>query len=151
MICPMTFSLPLLALLLALGAPIRPSTYEVPAHEGTVRRFLQLRERMLGERSTPADVDALLALFTPAAVYEHPVAHVRMTLPEARSGLLAHLAEGRDVRLTVTRVHVGGTFVVVETTLAYTVVVDHKEQRIDRAGVAVFEFDGSLISRVAEY
>jgi ketosteroid isomerase-like protein len=144
-------SIALIGLCLVLSAPAQLASSDTSAREQAVRTFFRLREQMLGERGSPADVDALLALFAPGASYEHPAAGVRMTLDEARRGMLAHLGEGREVQLIIVRVLRGTTFVAVETTLAYNVQRDGKEQHINRSGIALFEFQGARISRVAEY
>lgn len=112
-----------------------------------VLRFYELREKTLDQRGTTQDVDKLLSLLTDEARYEHPVASVVMTKAQARSGMLAHLREGRDARYMLRRAHFMNDFAVVEFLLEYTL----EDKRISRAGVALFEFSGDKISRVAEY
>ncbi|HET9991590.1 MAG TPA: nuclear transport factor 2 family protein, partial [Kofleriaceae bacterium] len=85
-----------------------------------VERFFHLREKMLDQRGAPADVDDLVSLLTEKAVYEHPVAKVSMSKADVRAGMIAHLKEGRDAKLTLRRVLIGADFAVVETTLHYS-------------------------------
>ena len=117
------------------------------AQKDAVARFYELREKTLDQRGTPEDVDRLLALLTDDAKYEHPMAGIVMTKEQARSGILAHLREGADARYRLRRARFGKSFAVVELTLEYTVEGKH----VARNGVAMFEFSGNRISRVAEY
>ena len=117
------------------------------AQKNAVARFYELRERTLDRRGTPQDVDRLLALLTDDAKYEHPMAGIVMTKEQARSGILAHLREGSDASYRLRRARFGKSFAVVEMTLEYTVGGKH----VSRNGVAMFEFSGNKISRVAEY
>jgi ketosteroid isomerase-like protein len=109
--------------------------------------FLQLREKTLDQRGTAADVDKLLALLSDNAVYEHPASGIVMDKAQARSGLLAHLNEGRNATYTIRRSRFGKDFAIVEITLDYTV----ERKQMKRTGAFVFEFDGHKISRVAVY
>jgi len=120
--------------------------------EAMVRRFFELREQMLDQRGTPAQVDQLMSLFKTGGHYEHPAFSVVMTLDEAKSGMLSHLREGRDAKITVNKIFFGSNFIVAETTLRYSVADDHGElKKIERNGVAIFEIDAARIVRVAEY
>jgi hypothetical protein len=92
-------------------------------------------------------VDGLLSLLTDKARFEHPLASVVMTKAQARSGMLAHLREGENAKYMLRRARFANDFAVVEFVLEYTV----EGKRIARAGVAMFEFSGGKISRVAEY
>ena len=112
-----------------------------------VVRFYELREKTLDQRGTTQDVDKLLSLLTEEVRYEHPVASVVMTKAQARLGMLAHLREGKNARYMLRRARFVNDFAVVEFVLEYTV----EGKRISRAGVAMFEFSGDKISRVAEY
>jgi ketosteroid isomerase-like protein len=112
-----------------------------------VVRFYALREKTLDQRGTRLQVDELLSLMRDDVKYEHPGASVTMTKSQTRSGMLAHLREGSDAKYILRRARFGDDFAVVEFVLEYTV----KGERISRSGVAMFEFSGSKISRVAEY
>lgn len=112
-----------------------------------VLRFYELRERTLDQRGTKIDVDELLSLLTDDIRYEHPVASVTMTKAQTRSGMLAHLREGKNAIYTLRGARFANDFAVVEFVLEYT--VDGK--KLSRAGVAMFEFKGAKISRLAEY
>lgn len=116
-----------------------------------VKRFFQLRERMLDQRGSEKDVEELLGMFKADARYEHPAAGVSLDLAQVRSGMKAHLNEGRDARIEVTRVWTGNNFVVAETTLRYTLRDNNVAKPIVRPGVAIFQFEGLQITRVAEY
>lgn len=120
--------------------------------EAMVRRFFELREQMLDQRGTAAQVDQLLSLFKTGGHYEHPAFSVVMTLDEAKSGMLSHLREGRDAKITVNKIFFGSNFIVTETTLRYSVVDDDGVlKKIERNGVAIFEMEAARIVRVAEY
>ena len=110
-------------------------------------RFFELRERTLDQRGTAHDIDELLSLLTDNSKYEHPAASVTMTRAEARSGMLAHLREGKDAKYTLRRARFTNNFAVVEYVLEYTLA----GKRVSRGGAAVFEFSGDKISRLAEY
>jgi hypothetical protein len=112
-----------------------------------VLRFYELREKTLDQRGTAKDVDDLFSLFTDNVRYEHPVASVAMTKAQARSGMLAHLREGKDAKYTLRGARFVDDFAVVEFVLEYTV----EGKRIIRPGVAMFNFSGNKISRLAEY
>jgi ketosteroid isomerase-like protein len=112
-----------------------------------VLRFYELREKTLDQRGTTKDVDDLVSLFADNVSYEHPVASVAMTKAQARSGMLAHLREGKDAKYTLRRARFVDDFAVVEFVLEYTV----EGKRISRPGVAMFNFSGNKISRLAEY
>ena len=62
---------------------------EAPAagDEVLVRKFFELREQMLDQRGTPAQVEQILSLFKDGGQYEHPAFPVILTLDEAKSGL----------------------------------------------------------------
>ena len=113
----------------------------------TVLRFYELREKTLDQRGTKAALDELVSLLTDDVKFEHPVASVTMTKAQARSGMLAHLREGKNATYTLRRARFVNDFAVVEFVLEYT--VDGKQ--VSRAGVAMFEFKGNKISRLAEY
>jgi hypothetical protein len=131
------------ALIMTAGATARP----LGSEKAAIVRFYELREKTLDQRGTKEDVDQLLRLFGKEARYEHPAAHVSMTLEEARAGLLSHLREGRDATFHFEKARIEQDFAVVEITLTYT--VDGKQ--VDRRGVSVFEFNESKIVRLAEY
>ena len=135
----------LLAVLIAVT--LCPTLVLASPQKDAVARFYELREKTLDQRGTAQDVDKLLSLLADEVRYEHPVASVVMTKAQARSGMLAHLREGRDARYMLRRARFMNDFAIVEFVLEYT--VDGK--RISRAGVAMFEFTGDKISRLAEY
>jgi hypothetical protein len=136
----------LLSVLIAALAAL-PTFASASPQKDAVIRFYELRERTLDQRGTTRDVDGLLSLLTDQARFEHPTASVTMTKAQARSGMLAHLREGRNAKYTLRHARFANDFAVVEFVLEYT--VEGKE--IARAGVATFEFNGGKISRVAEY
>ena len=72
-----------------------PTLAAASPQKDAVVRFYELREKTLDQRGTIKDVDGLLSLLTDEARFEHPVASVVMTKAQARSGMLAHLREGR--------------------------------------------------------
>lgn len=120
--------------------------------DATVKKFFDLREQVLDQRGTPAKVEQLLSLFKEGAHYEHPAASVVMTMDDARRGMIAHLREGRDASITITRLLHGTDFTVAETTLRYLLRDDSGHwNKVERNGVAVFEMDGNRITRVDEY
>jgi hypothetical protein len=124
-----------------------PTFASASPRKDAVIRFYELREKTLDQRGTIRDVDGLLSLLTDQARFEHPTASVTMTKAQARSGMLAHLREGRNASYTLRRARFGNDFAVVEFVLEYTV----EGKKIAHAGVATFEFSGGKISRVAEY
>jgi hypothetical protein len=116
------------------------------------RKFFELREQTLDQRGTPAQVEQILALFGTNARYEHPAASVVMTLDEAKHGMIAHLKEGRDARITIRRFFHNVNFTIAETTLHYFVPDDSGHlKEINRNGVAIFELEAGRIARLAEY
>jgi hypothetical protein len=120
--------------------------------EALIRNFFRLREQLLDQRGTSAKVAELLSLFAVGGQYEHPAASVTMTLDEARSGMVAHLREGRDARITIKRIFHGSNFSVAETTLRYSMPDEAGAmKKIERNGVAIFETKNDRIVRVAEY
>ena len=120
--------------------------------DGIARKFFELREQTLDQRGTPAQVEQILALFNHTGRYEHPAFSVVMTLDEARRGMIAHLREGRDAKITIRRFFHGSNFTIAETTLHYFVPDDSGQlKEINRNGVAIFEFQAGRLTRVAEY
>ncbi len=120
--------------------------------ETVIRKFFKLREQLLDERGSSSKVDELLSMFEDGGHYEHPAASVIMTLDEARSGMLAHLREGRGATITIKRIFQGSNFSIVETTLHYSMPDDSGTlKKIERNGVAIFEMKGDRIVRIAEY
>jgi len=135
-------------LLVLVAAIVSGSTFAAASSQkDAVLRFYDLREKTLDQRGTPEDVNKLLSLLTDDARYEHPVASMAMTKDQARSGMLAHLREGKNARYMLRRARFTNDFAVVEFVLEYTV----ENKKISRPGVAMFEFRGEKISRVAEY
>jgi len=112
-----------------------------------VLKFYELREKTLDERGTENDVEKIISLLADGATYEHPMASVTMTKGQARSGMLAHLHEGKNARYRLHRARFEKDFAVVEYVLDYIV----EGKRISRPGIATFEFNGDKISRVTEY
>lgn len=134
----------------------RPVTSHVERRTGSdetlLRKFFLLREQLLDQRGTSAKVDELLSLFADGGHYEHPAASVTMTIDEARSGMTAHLREGRDATITIKRIFHGSNFSVAETTLRYSMPDEAGTMKsIERNGVAIFEMKDDRIVRVAEY
>jgi ketosteroid isomerase-like protein len=127
-------------------AAIAVSAFASPQKDA-IAKFYEYRTRMLGQQGTAADVDALLGLFAEDSTYEHPQFKVSMNKADARRGMLAHLREGKDVSFTVTRMREREGFAVAEVTFRYVV----NEKEIVRTGVAIFEFQGRRLARVAEY
>jgi hypothetical protein len=116
------------------------------------RRFFELREQTLDQRGTTFQVEQILALFRTNGRYEHPSASVTMTLDEAKRGMIAHLKEGHDARITIHRFFHNENFTIAETTLHYFVPDDSGQlKEINRNGVAIFEFETGRIARLAEY
>jgi hypothetical protein len=161
---PLTHAKPLRFVLVVLlcaaashvHAQNRPPTSRIEpgtqSDETLTRKFFQLREQLLDQRGTSAKVDELLSLFADGGQYEHPAASVTMTLDEARSGMLAHLGEGRDASITIKRIFHGSNFSVAETTLRYSMPDEAGAmKKIERNGVAIFETKNDRIVRVAEY
>jgi SnoaL-like domain len=136
--------------MLCLAASTATAARPSATHDAVVRRFLALRAHMLGEQGSASDVDALLSLFAPDGRYEHPAAHVSMSLADARRGMLDHLREGTGVRIVVQRVLVGDAFAAAEVRLTYRMTSKSAPMAIDRSSVALFEFRGDLLTRVAE-
>lgn len=112
------------------------------AQKEAALRFFALRERTLDQRGTAQDIDKLLSLLTDNSKYEHPGTSVTMTRAEARSGMFAHLHEGKDAKYTLRRARFVNDFAVVEFVLQYTL----EGKRVTRAGAAVFEFKGDKIT-----
>ena len=112
-----------------------------------VLKFYELRERTLDQRGTANDVEKIISLLADGATYQHPMASVTMTKAQARSGMLAHLREGRNARYSLHPARFERDFAVVEYVLDYTV----EGKKIRRPGVATFEFISDKISRVTEY
>lgn len=136
-----------LVYLLIVTVAAWPILAAASSQKDAVVRFYELREKTLDQRGTTQDVDGLLALLTDEAKFEHPVASVVMTKAQTRSGMLAHLREGKNAKYVLRRARFANDFAVVEFVLEYTV----EGKRIARNGVAMFEFSGGKISRVAEY
>jgi hypothetical protein len=122
------------------------------SNDALVRRFFELRERVLDQRGTAAGVNELLSLFKNGGHYEHPAASVSMTLDQAKGGMLAHLGEGRDAKITIHKILHGPNFSVAETTLHYLIPdASGQLKQVERHGVAIFEMEAGKLSRVAEY
>lgn len=136
-----------LVYVLIIAAAVWPTSAFANPQKDAVVRFYELREKTLDQRGTTQDVDGLLSLLTDEARFEHPVASVVMTKAQARSGMLAHLREGKNAKYLLRRARFADDFAVVEFVLEYTV----EGKKIARNGVAMFEFNGAKISRVAEY
>jgi hypothetical protein len=136
-------------------ALIATTAFETPvvgSEEVVVRKFFELRERVLDQRGSEKDVNELLRLFAKNARYEHPAFGVVMDLSQARAGMLAHLNEGRNAKIEIRQVMAGRDFAIAETTLHYSLPdKDSQLKRIDRPGAAIFQFEGEQIARVAEY
>ena len=124
-----------------------PTFAAASSQKDAIVRFYELREKTLDQRGTAQDVDSLLSLLTEDAKYEHPVASVVMAKDQARSGMLAHLREGKNARYTIGSAHFVNDLAVVEFVLEYTV----EGKKVSRKGVSIFEFSRNKISRVAEY
>jgi hypothetical protein len=120
--------------------------------DALVKRFFKLREQVLDQRGTAASVNELLSLFNSGGHYEHPAASVVMTLNEAKSGMLAHLGEGRDAKITIHKIFHGSNFSVAETTLHYLITDGSGQLKaVERHGTAIFEIEAGKIRRLAEY
>ncbi len=145
--------LPKIGVAMILGATICVGFTGTHANDDdAVKRFFELREQLLDQRGTPAKVDQLLSLFEEGAHYEHPGVSVVMTMNEARSGMIAHLSEGRDAKITTRRLLHGPNFTVVETTLNYLLPDESSHwKKVEKKGVTIFEMDDNRIVRVAEY
>lgn len=130
-----------------IAAGVWPTLASASPQKDAVVRFYELREKTLDQRGTTQDVDGLLSLLTDEARFEHPVASVVMTKAQARTGMLAHLREGKNAKYLLRRARFANDFAVVEFVLEYTV----EGKKIARNGVAMFEFRGAKISRVVEY
>ena len=138
-------------LLLAIGSACNAGG-QAAGDDSTVRKFFALREQTLDQRGAPAQVEQIIALFKTGGHYEHPAASITMSLDEARSGMRAHLKEGRDAKITIHKIHHGANLIVAETTLRYSVADASGElKKIERNGVAIFELEGGKIVRIAEY
>ncbi len=134
--------------LILIALVVLVSTFAAASSQkDAIVRFYELREKTLDQRGTAQDVDSLLSLLTEDAKYEHPVASVVMTKDQARSGMLAHLREGKNARYTIGSAHFVNDLAVVEFVLEYTV----EGKKVSRKGVSIFEFSRNKISRVAEY
>jgi hypothetical protein len=116
------------------------------------RKFFELREQTLDQRGTAAQVEQILTLFKQDGRYEHPVFSVVMTLDEAKRGMIAHLKEGRDAKITVRKFFHSPNFTIAETNLHYFVPDDSGHlNEINRNGVSIFELEAGRIARLAEY
>jgi hypothetical protein len=142
----------MISLLLASASGVTRADTPAASRRAAVERFFHLREQMLDQRGTTADVDELLKLLADKAIYEHPAFKVSMTKADARRGMVAHLKESRDVKITIRQLLVGTDFAVAETTMR-SIAADKPSDSTptDRIGVAVFQFEGERIVRVAEY
>jgi len=141
-----------LILVFVLIAAAAMETQAAGSKEIVVRRFFELRERMLDQRGNEKDVSELVRLCAKDGRYEHPAFGVVMDMSQARAGMIAHLNEGRDAKIEIRRVMVGSDFAIAETTLHYLLPdKDSQLKPIDRQGAAIFEFEGRQIARVAEY
>jgi hypothetical protein len=136
-------------ILLALTAVGRADDQE--QGDRIASRFFELREQTLDQRGTAVQVEQILALFKSNGRYEHPAFSVVMTLDEAKRGMIAHLQEGRDARITIRRFFHNANFTIAETTLRYFVPDDSGHlKEINRNGVAIFELEAGRIARLAE-
>ena len=137
-------------LLFAAGANVTDAQGD--GKEAVVKKFFELREQLLDQRGTTGKVDELLALFKAGGHYEHPAFSIIMTMEEARNGMMAHLREGRDAKITIKRFFHGANFTAAETTLNYSLPDESGGmKKIERNSVAIFEFEAGRIARVAEY
>ena len=64
-----------------------------------------------------------------------------------RRGMQSHMHEGKEVTFKVKRIQESKNFAVAE--IDFSFIVDDK--KIERTGVAIFEFQGDKLVRVAEY
>jgi hypothetical protein len=112
-----------------------------------IAKFYELRTRVLDQHGTEADIDGVLALFADTGKYEHPQFKASMTKAMMRRGMLSHMREGKEVTFKVHRIQEAKTFAIAEVDFSF--IVDGK--KISRTGVAIFEFQGHKLMRVAEY
>jgi hypothetical protein len=112
-----------------------------------IAKFYELRTRLLDQHGTQADIDGVLALFADTGKYEHPQFKASMSKTMMRRGMLSHMREGKEVTFKVHRIQEAATFAIAEVDFSF--IVDGK--KISRTGVAIFEFQGNKLIRVAEY
>jgi ketosteroid isomerase-like protein len=111
------------------------------------------RTRMMQGDSSPADVDAFLALCTDDLIHEDPVVKMRLEGKETiRKGMTAFLGAARNTRITVVKRIAAANVVILEQTVSFESEDEgHRWKPQRRNQVTVFEFEGTKIRRIADY
>ena len=138
--------------LLALGLIANASAND-SADMKLVKDYLVARNASMEYSATPGDIDRVLGFCTDDYVYEHPRVHARVSgKMEARKGMLSHLKESRNPKLTVTRMMGNQQVVVVEMSIsAEAVDSGGKWTPFQRGGISVFELRDGKIARIIDY
>ena len=118
-----------------------------------VKDYLVARNASMEYGATPDDIDRVLGFCTDDYVYEHPRFHARVSgKTDARRGMLSHLKETRNPKLTVTGMMGNEQVVVVEMSItAEAVDSQGKWKPFQRGGISVFELRDGKIARIIDY
>lgn len=137
---------------LAVGLAVGP-VGAAAQDEADGRRWLDGLMAVMAEDATPADVDAMLSMYHPDAVYEHPAVGAKVEGLEAiRAGRTHFLGRTRNPRATEVDMIVGSGVVVVSYRLTVEARgADGGWSPGDRRNVVVLEFSDGRIVRVIDH
>jgi hypothetical protein len=114
--------------------------------------YLRAREASMGQSSGKEAVEKVVAFCTDDVVYEHPEFHIKVEGKEnMRSGMMSHVGETRNPKITILNKIAGHNMVVIESTEAFEVEKDGKWEPYSRKRVTLFEFDQNKIARIVDY
>ena len=116
------------------------------------RRYVELLTATWQEKATPQDIDALLALYTENAVYEHTRVGARIQgKDQIRAAMSSFLGATRNPRLQVKSTILGRGIIVLEVEIRADAKGKGDWEPLSRTQVTVLETDGTRIRRIADY
>jgi ketosteroid isomerase-like protein len=104
------------------------------------------------EKSTTADVDALLAFYTENVIYEHPRVKARIEgKAKMREGMSSFLGVTKNTKIATLSFISGVNVVVAEYRVTFKAQEGSTWKAFSRTQVTLFEFEGNKIKRVGDY
>ncbi|HLN97420.1 MAG TPA: nuclear transport factor 2 family protein [Pyrinomonadaceae bacterium] len=117
-----------------------------------VKRYLEARRATMLEKSTTADVDALLAFYTENVIYEHPRVKARIEgKAKMREGMSSFLGVTKNTKIATLSFISGVNVVVAEYRVTFKAQEGSTWKAFSRTQVTLFEFEGNKIKRVGDY
>jgi hypothetical protein len=118
--------------------------------EAIAERYVRAQQRVMEKDARPADVDALLAFCTDGFRYVHPAFGAQVDGKDAaRRGMLSHLGETTNPKLTIENAMRSGRNVALDVKTSFTVVATG--ERVERRNIFVLSFDGDRIELRADF